>query len=74
MAPSWRHAVPNHSDEIRTMTLMAYFRRFRRVPQRLSGLPPRFPEEARGLLSDEARRLDRYSLEELALARTTGGP
>lgn len=56
------------------MTLMAYFRRFRRVPQRLSGLPPRFPEEARGLLSDEARRLDRYSLEELALARTTGGP
>jgi hypothetical protein len=58
----WHRATPNHSDEIRTMTSMVYFRQFHRFPQHLTGSPPQFPEDARDLLSDKSKALYRYSL------------
>jgi ectoine hydroxylase-related dioxygenase (phytanoyl-CoA dioxygenase family) len=60
----WHRAMPNHSDAIRTMTSMVFFRQFHRFPQHLTGSPPQMPNGAREMLSERARRLYRYSLEE----------
>jgi ectoine hydroxylase-related dioxygenase (phytanoyl-CoA dioxygenase family) len=59
----WHRATPNHSDAIRTMTSMVYFRQFHRFPQHLTGSPSQVPKDARGLLSARAQKLYRYSLE-----------
>jgi len=59
----WHRATPNHSDAIRTMTSMVFFRQFHRFPQHLNGSPPKVPLDARDKLSERARRVYRYSLE-----------
>jgi ectoine hydroxylase-related dioxygenase (phytanoyl-CoA dioxygenase family) len=56
----WHRGMPNHTDQVRTMLSIVYFRQLHRFPTHLTDLPA-IPREAMDLLPERARQIYRYN-------------
>lgn len=56
----WHRAMPNNSDQVRTMFSLVYFHPLHRYPEHLQ-FPP-IPEETRSQMTENARHVYRFSI------------
>jgi ectoine hydroxylase-related dioxygenase (phytanoyl-CoA dioxygenase family) len=57
---AWHRGTPNHTDVVRTMIAIVYFRQLHRLPDHLAHLPT-IPQRVKDQLSERAQRLFRYN-------------